>query len=87
MPVAGEPLSQDDMINITSCDFKEFGDYMSKQYGSTQFEKGFSIVKQNQDLIYMDQGEEQLVQLLRALFHTEDTIRGFINFCTTYLIV
>jgi hypothetical protein len=46
------------MINITSCDFKEFGDYMSKQYGSTQFEKGFSIVKQNQDLIYMDQGEE-----------------------------
>lgn len=35
----------------------------------------------------MDDGEEKLVKMLNKLFSNEDTIRGFINFCTTFLIV
>lgn len=80
-------VSQEEMINITSCDINQFGAYMSKQYGATQFTKGFQIVKSNQDLIYVDDGEEQLVKLLQHLFKNEDLIRGFMNFCTTFLIV
>jgi len=60
---------------------------MSKQYGAPQFQKGYEIIRSNQDLIYTDGGEDQLVKLLSSLFSTEDTIRGFMNFCTTYLIV
>jgi len=75
------------MINITSCNFDQFGQYMSKQYGSTQFQRGFELIKKNQDLIYVDDGEERLVKMLKNMFETEDTIRGFINFCTTFLIV
>lgn len=88
MPVStGGTVTQEEMINITSCSEKEFGLYMAKQYGTMQFTRGFEIIKSHQELIYQDDGEEQLVKLLRTLFTTEDTIRGFINFCTTFLIV
>jgi hypothetical protein len=60
----GGPITQEEMINITSCDFNEFGAYMGKQYGMPQFQKGYEIIKSNQDLIYTDGGEEQLVKLL-----------------------
>lgn len=60
---------------------------MSKQYGAVQYQKGFEIVKSNQDLCYLDDGEDQLVKLLSPLFKNEDQIRGFINFCTTFMIV
>lgn len=30
VPEAGKPVSKEDMINIASCDLKEFGAYMSK---------------------------------------------------------
>jgi hypothetical protein len=40
------------MINITSCSEKEFGSYMAKQYGATQFQRGFEIIKSHQDLVY-----------------------------------
>jgi len=46
------------MINITSCSFADFQKYMSSQYGATQFNEGFKIVRQNQDLIYVDDGED-----------------------------
>lgn len=31
---------------------------MSKQYGAQQFQQGFEIIKKNQDLIYVDDGED-----------------------------
>jgi hypothetical protein len=80
-------VTQEEMINITSCNFEQFGAYMSKQYGAQQFQQGFDLIKKNQDLIYVDDGEERLVKLLKNMFQTEDTIRGFINVCTTFLIV
>ena len=51
-------VSQEEMINITSCDFNDFAAYMSRQYGAAEFKEGYKIVKSKQDLIYLDDGEE-----------------------------
>jgi len=56
------------MINITSCNLDQFSQYMSKQYGASQFQQGFDLIKKNQDLIYVDDGEERLVGMLRKMF-------------------
>ena len=82
-----ESQSNDDIINITSCDFPQFAEYMSKQYGTAAFKQGFQIVQSQQDLMYAVDGEDRLLQLLKPHFSDEDSARGFINFCTTYLIV
>ena len=37
-------VSQEDMINITSCDFKEFARYMGGTYGERAFERGYKII-------------------------------------------
>jgi len=87
LPDSNQNVTSEEMINITSCNLDQFGAYMSKQYGSAQFQQGFELIKKNQDLIYVDDGEEKLVKMLNKLFSNEDTIRGFINFCTTFLIV
>ncbi len=34
-----------EMINITSCDFKEFAAYMCKNYGEAAFNDGFKTIK------------------------------------------
>ena len=49
---APQKMTQEDMINITSCDFKEFARYMSNTYGPVAFERGFKIIKEQHDLIY-----------------------------------
>ena len=49
------------MINISSCDFEDFARYMSQQYGDKQFKIGYEICKSHQDLVYVDDGEEQMV--------------------------
>jgi len=59
---------------------------MAKQYGAKQFEEGFKIIRARQDLIYADDGEDQLIAMLAKILHA-DQARGFINFCTTFLIV
>jgi len=59
---------------------------MAKQYGAKQFEEGFKIIRARQDLIYADDGEDQLIAMLAKILHS-DQARGFINFCTTFLIV
>jgi hypothetical protein len=59
---------------------------MSKQYGAKQFDEGFKIIRSRQDLIYADDGEDQIIALLSKIFPSEQA-RGFINFCTTFLIV
>lgn len=61
---------------------------MSKQYGPQQFKKGFELIKANRNMMYSDNGEQKLAELLEPLgFPDKDSVRGFINFCTTYLIV
>ena len=60
---------------------------MGKQYGDREFGEGFAIVTKYKELIYSEEGEEQLVRFLKHLFPAEDTIRGFLNFCTSYIIV
>lgn len=75
------------MINITSCEFQEFSAYMSKLYGAVKFKQGFEIVKTNRALVYADDGEDKMIKLLDHLFQTDEQIRGFLNFVTTYLIV
>lgn len=60
---------------------------MSKQYGKDPFTKGYQIITKNKEFIYTEEGEEQLVNMLRPFFKTEDLIRGFLNLCTSYIIV
>ena len=78
---------QDDMINLYTCDFAHFAQHMGKQYGAQQFNEGFAIISKYKELIYSEEGEEQLVTKLKHLFANEELIRGFLNFCTSYIIV
>jgi len=59
---------------------------MAKQYGAKQFDEGFKIIRAKQDLIYADDGEEQLIALLGKILPA-DQAQGFIHFCTTFLII
>jgi len=59
---------------------------MAKQYGAKQFDEGFKIIRAKQDLIYADDGEEQLIALLGKILPA-DQVQGFIHFCTTFLII
>ena len=52
------------MINIASCDFDTFREYMAGKFGLAQFQAGFEIIKQNQSLIFEDQGEEKLMDMI-----------------------
>ena len=75
------------MINLYSCSFEDFAQHMSKQYGAQQFQEGFAIMNKYKEFIYSEEGETMIVNKLRHLFSSEDMIRGFINFCTSYIIV
>jgi hypothetical protein len=80
--------SSNQLINISACEFGEFQNYMIGQYGENQFKKGYEIIKQNRNVLYEDNGEQQLANMLKGLgFSDADQMKGFINFCTTYLIV
>lgn len=81
-----QKVTQEEMINITACDFKEFSTFMKGTYGATAFEQGYRIIKDNFDLIHSEDGEDQLAGML-TMFSDSDSARGFINFVTTYLIV
>ena len=70
-----------------TCDYNEFAAHMGKQYGERQFSEGFAIINKYKELIYSEEGEEKLVKMMRHLFKTDDLIRGFLNFCTSYIIV
>ena len=52
------------MINITGCEFAEFEQYMIGKYGEKQFKNGFVLIRANMKTLYQDNGEEQLAQLL-----------------------
>lgn len=61
---------------------------MSANYGATQFSEGFKIIKQNRNVAYEENGEQQLSQMIAHLqFQDSEALKSFINFCTTYLIV
>ena len=76
------------MINISGCEFSEFRQYMENQYGEQQFAEGFQIIKANRNIVYEDNGDLKLAQMLAHLqFEDNDSLLGFINFCTTYLMV
>ncbi len=77
------------MINISACEFDEFEKYMSSQYGAAEFKEGWKIIKENRYVLYSEGGgEDQLIKMLNHLkFADNDSLKGFINFCTTYLIV
>ena len=61
---------------------------MSKMFGDEQFRQGFDIIQKNRFVAYEYNGEERLQDMLSHLrFADDDAIKGFINFCTTYLIV
>jgi hypothetical protein len=38
LPDSNQNVTSEEMINITSCNLDQFGAYMSKQYGSAQFQ-------------------------------------------------
>jgi predicted lipoprotein with Yx(FWY)xxD motif len=80
-------MSQEDMINITSCGEQEFASWMRSQYTPLAFEKGYKMIKDNFDLIHQEDGEEQLASRLMPYFADRDQTMGFINFVTTFLIV
>lgn len=61
---------------------------MMKQFGATQFTKGYELIKQNKNILYDENGEEQLIKLLKPLgFSDIEQVKAFINYCTTYIIV
>jgi hypothetical protein len=61
---------------------------MSANYGANQFSEGFKIIKQNRNVAYEENGEQQLSQMIGHLqFQDGEALKSFINFCTTYLIV
>ena len=80
-------VSKDEMINISSCEFPQFKQFMSEKYGESVFDQGFAIIRANQDVIFEDNGEQRLTEQLAPLFSDPDLCSGFINYCTTYLIV
>lgn len=80
-------VSKDEMINISSCEFPEFKAFMSGKYGGQVFDQGFAIIQQSQAVIFENNGEQQLLAQLGPLFSDADMCSGFINYCTTYLIV
>ena len=86
-PSYQEQQVSEDIIDLYGCDFSKFSSYMSKQYGEQQFNEGFAIMSKYKDYIYTEEGESKLVKLLRHIFATEDLALGFINFCTSYIIV
>lgn len=51
-----KPITKGDqnMINISACEFGEFEKYMVGQYGEKQFKEGFEIIKQNRNVLYED---------------------------------
>ena len=50
--------------------------------------EGFKIIRDNRNLIYEDDGEAKISKLLSHLqFQSIEDLRGFLNFCTTFLIV
>jgi DNA/RNA endonuclease YhcR with UshA esterase domain len=76
------------MINISACEFGEFKKYMISQYGEETFTEGYNIIKTNRSTVYENKGEVKLAQMLSALkFADEESLKGFLNICTTYLIV
>ena len=61
---------------------------MVAQYGQQQFVEGFQIIKTNRNMVYEDNGDLKLAEMLKHLkFEDNDSLLGFINFCTTYLMV
>lgn len=61
---------------------------MISQYGENQFKQGYEIIKMNRNVLYEDNGEQKLGNMLKGLnFADAEQMKGFINFCTTYLIV
>jgi hypothetical protein len=46
------------MINLYNCNFEEFANHMSQQYGRESFTKGFQLISSNKNLIYTEEGEE-----------------------------
>jgi hypothetical protein len=60
---------------------------MSKQYGAQQFKDGFALITKNKPLIYSEDGEKKLITLLKHIFASEDLLKGFLDFCTSYIIV
>jgi len=76
------------LINISACEFGEFQKYMIGQYGENQFKQGYEIIRMNRNVLYEDNGEQKLGNMLKGLnFADAEQMKGFINFCTTYLIV
>jgi len=59
--------SQQQMINLTACEFHEFQAYMIGQYGEKQFKEGFALIKANRNMFYEENGEQKLGQLLGML--------------------
>ena len=82
------PASNNQLINISACEFGEFQKYMIGQYGENQFKQGYEIIRMNRNVLYEDNGEQKLGNMLKGLnFADAEQMKGFINFCTTYLIV
>jgi hypothetical protein len=39
--------TQQQMINLSACEFPEFAAYMQKVFGEQQFKKGYALLAQN----------------------------------------
>jgi hypothetical protein len=87
-PLKLSGAQQANLINISACEFGEFQKYMIGQYGENQFKQGYEIIRMNRNVLYEDNGEQKLGNMLKGLNFTDaEQLKGFINFCTTYLIV
>ena len=74
-------------IEIFGLDYSEFAKKMSDQYGGRQFQEGFALISKHKDLIYTEEGENQLVQMVKRIFGSEELTKGFLNYCISFMIV
>jgi hypothetical protein len=80
--------NEQQMINISGCDFLEFKTTLSQKFGERQFTEGFEIIRKNKHVVYGENGDQQLYKLLNHLnFGGEEGLKSFVDYCMTYLIV
>lgn len=58
---------QANLINISACEFGEFQKYMIGQYGDNQFKQGYEIIRMNRNVLYEENGEQKLGNMLKGL--------------------
>ena len=60
---------------------------MVKDFGQEIFNPGYQVLKENDQMIYNDEDETQIMKLLNHLkFADEDSLKSFIQLTSSYIM-